>query len=147
MRQEFGVQFRFDFDRFFRLGVGFRFQRLAEGGLIVPEAAQAGDSAGYDLASPAREEYCVCCPDGSMDCRFPYDCRGPFFSPLITVHGLLAVSGVDLRLDRMRMMCPEMSGREAFPTSPDLPQREALARIFPRLNPDQLRDMGTGGRR
>jgi hypothetical protein len=40
-----------------------------------------------------------------------------------------------------------MSGREAFPINPDLPQREALARIFPRLNPDQLREMGTVGRR
>lgn len=141
MRQEFGLQFRFDFDRFFRLGVGFRFNRVGEHGLVVPEMPSSGDAGGEQYAAAAREEYCVWCPDGSMDCRYPYDCRGPFFSPLLTVNGVINISGVDLKLDRMRMTRPDGCG-DAFPSNVELPQAEALRRIFPRLNPEQLRDMG-----
>lgn len=146
MRQEFGLQFRFDFDRFFRLGVGFRFNRAGESGLVVPEMPARSETGGDADFAAAREEYCVCCPDGSMDCRFPYDCRGPYFSPLLTINGVINISGVDLRLERMRAMCPEMSSRDAFPSNVELPQADALRRIFPRLSPDQLRDMG-GSRR
>lgn len=139
-RQEYGLQFRFDFDRFFRLGVGFRFQRLSQNGLIIPDA-ERGDN-NPDDGSFVQASYCVCCPDGSLDCRYPYDCRGPFFSPLLTSQGVVALSGVDLRVDRMRMTCPETSSREAFPNNVELPQAEALRRIFPRLVSEQLRDMG-----
>jgi hypothetical protein len=141
-REEYGLQFRFDFDRFFRLGVGFRFRRLSENGLIIPEDGQ-GEDGHDDSPSPAREEYCVCCPDGGLDCRYPYDCRGPFFSPLLSAHGLIAFSGADVQIDRMRMTCPEAASRDSFPSNMEMPQADALRRIFPRLVTEQLRDMGS----